>query len=147
MGFGATSLSLNKQVAQWRTIYSQQHIFWKKTTSLRFASPHRHRLLLARLMSPVSSADQVRVGSLQGHRSRVTAQNPNHSGGQLLNPRNYRTHSWTEYGVINGAKWQTIWRWKTGRKPRQTRRKVHWNLTDNVYFRYVFLLPLSTSDW
>lgn len=73
----------------------------KEKTSLHFVSPHRHRLLLARLMSPVSGADQVRVGPLQGHRSRVTAQNPNHSGGQLLNPRNYRTHSWTEYGAIN----------------------------------------------
>lgn len=64
----------------------------------------RHTEMLARLMPPVSGADQVRVGPLQRHRSRVTAQNPNHSGGQLLNPRNYRTHSWTDYGVINRAK-------------------------------------------
>lgn len=45
-------------------------------------------------MLPVSSTDQVGVGALQGHRPRVTAQNPNNSGGQLFYPWDNGAHRW-----------------------------------------------------
>lgn len=43
-------------------------------------------------LSPVPGADQVSVGSLQGHRPRVAAQNPNNSRRQLFYPRDDGAH-------------------------------------------------------
>lgn len=45
-------------------------------------------------MLPVPSTDQVGVGALQGHRPRVTAQNPNNSGRQLFYSRDNDAHRW-----------------------------------------------------
>lgn len=61
---------------------------------------------LVQSVSPLPGAHQVRVGPLQRHRSRVAAQDAHHARGQLLDPRQDRTHGGSRCTASYGAEQQ-----------------------------------------